>query len=182
MNKKSIIKKTIGVGSSSLISKVLGIIKTVMQIQYLGVNAMSDAFTTAFRIPNSFRKVFVEGALSASLVPTFVKAMRNDKRKMVNSLVLLALIIFEGLLLLLCGLFMWKAEWIIHLMCPGFGADQVARTVPMLRILMPFIFLISSSAVFGSALQSINHFFIPAIAPAFMNGVYIVSLALCIAQ
>lgn len=182
MNKKSIIKKTIGVGSSSLISKVLGIIKTVLQIQYLGVNAMSDAFTTAFRIPNSFRKVFVEGALSASLVPPFVKAMRNDKRKMVDSLVLLALIVFEGFLLLLCGLFMWKAEWIIRLMCPGFGADKVASTVPMLRILMPFIFFISSSAIFGSALQSVNHFFIPAITPAFMNAVYIISLALCIAQ
>ena len=182
MNKKSIIKKTIGVGSSSLISKALGIVKTVLQIQYLGVSAMSDAFTTAFRIPNSFRKVFVEGALSASLVPPFVKAMRNDKRKMVDSLVLLALIVFEGFLLLLCGLFMWKAEWIIRLMCPGFGTDKVASTVPMLRILMPFIFFISSSAIFGSALQSVNHFFIPAITPAFMNVVYIVSLVICITQ
>ena len=96
MNKKSIIKKTIGVGSSTLASRVLGIIREVMQAQYLGVNAMSDAFTTAFRIPNSFRKVFVEGALSASLVPPFVNAMRNDKKKMVDSLILLALIIFEG--------------------------------------------------------------------------------------
>lgn len=182
MNKKSIIKKTIGVGSSTLASRVLGIIREVMQAQYLGVNAMSDAFTTAFRIPNSFRKVFVEGALSASLVPPFVNAMRNDKKKMVDSLILLALIIFEGFLLCLCGLFMWQAEWIIQLMCPGFSPEQVARTVPMLRILMPFIFFISSSAVFGSALQAVNHFFIPAITPAFMNVVYIGSLALCIAQ
>jgi integral membrane protein MviN len=182
MNKKSIIKKTIGVGSSTLASRVLGIIREVMQVQYLGVNAMSDAFTTAFRIPNSLRKVFVEGALSASLVPPFVNAIRNDKRKMVDSLVLLALIIFEGVVLCLCGLFMWKAELIILLMCPGFDAAQVARTVPMLRILMPFIFFISSSAVFGSALQSVNHFFIPAITPAFMNVVYIGSLALCIAN
>ena len=182
MNKKSIIKKTIGVGSSTLASRVLGIIREVMQAQYLGVNAMSDAFTIAFRIPNSFRKVFVEGALSASLVPPFVNAMRNDKKKMVDSLVLLALIIFEGFLLLLCGLIMWQAEWVTHLMCPGFSPEQVAHTVPMLRILMPFIFFISSSAVFGSALQSINHFFIPAVTPAFMNVVYIGSLALCIAH
>ena len=47
MNKKSIIKKTIGVGSSTLASRVLGIIREVMQAQYLGVNAMSDAFTTS---------------------------------------------------------------------------------------------------------------------------------------
>ena len=52
----------------------------------------------------------------------------------------------------------------------------------MLRILMPFIFFISSSAIFGSALQSVNHFFVPAITPAFMNFVIIGSLAVCIAQ
>jgi putative peptidoglycan lipid II flippase len=47
---------------------------------------------------------------------------------------------------------------------------------------MPFIFFISSSAVFGSALQAVNKFFIPAITPAFMNVVYVVSLVLCMAS
>ena len=179
MNKKAMIKKTIGVGISTLASRMLGVVREVMQAQYLGVNAMSDAFATAFRIPNSFRKVFVEGALSASLVPPFVKAIRNDKKKMVDSLILLALIIFEGVVLLFCGLFMWKADVVIRVLCPGFSADQIARTVPMLRILMPFILLISCSAVFGSALQAVNHFFIPAITPAFINVVWICGLALC---
>lgn len=182
MNKKSIIKKTIGVGSSTLASRVLGIIRDLLQMHYLGVNAMSDAFTTAFRIPNSLRKVFVEGALSASLVPSFVKVIRNDKKKMIDSLTILALIVFEGILLLCCCLLMWQADLVIRLISPGFSSEQVVRTVPLLRILMPFIFFISSSAVFGSALQSVNHFFIPAITPAFMNVVYIGSLALCIAN
>lgn len=179
MDKKSIIKKTIGVGVSTLASRLLGIIREVMQAQYLGVNAMSDAFATAFRIPNSFRKVFVEGALSASLVPPFVKAIRNDQKKMVDSLILLALLIFEGIVLLCCGFFIWKADVVIRFLCPGFSVEQIARTVPMLRILMPFILLISCSAVFGSALQAINHFFIPAITPAFINVVWIGGLVLC---
>jgi putative peptidoglycan lipid II flippase len=179
MDKKSIIKKTVGVGVSTLASRLLGVVREVMQAQYLGVNAMSDAFATAFRIPNSFRKVFVEGALSASLVPPFVKAIRNDQKKMVDSLILLALLIFEGIVLLCCGLFIWKADVVIRFLCPGFSVEQIARTVPMLRILMPFILLISCSAVFGSALQAINHFFIPAITPAFINVVWIGGLALC---
>ena len=173
------IKKTIGVGIYTLASRVLGMVREIMQAQYLGVNAMSDAFATAFRIPNSLRKVFVEGAFSASLVPPFVKAIRNDQKKMVNSLILLAILIFEGILLLLCGLLMWKANIVIHCLCPGFDAEQIARTVPMLRILMPFIFLVSCSAVFGSALQAVNHFFIPAITPAFINVVWISGLMLC---
>jgi putative peptidoglycan lipid II flippase len=182
MNKKMMIKKTISVGGSTLLSRVLGIVREILQAQYLGVNAMSDAFVAAFQVPNSFRKIFVEGALSASLVPTFVSAIRNDKKKVVDSLVVLALIIFEGFLLLLCMLFMWKSEFVIRLMCPGFSQAQIEDTVPLLRILMPFIFFISSSAVFGSALQAVNKFFIPAITPAFMNIVYVASLIFCIAN
>ncbi len=176
------IKKTISVGGSTLLSRVLGIVREVLQAQYLGVNAMSDAFVAAFQVPNSFRKIFVEGALSASLVPPFVNAIRDDKKKVVDSLVVLALIIFEGFLLVLCALFMWQADFVIRLMCPGFSQAQISQTVPLLRILMPFIFFISSSAVFGSALQAVNKFFIPAITPAFMNVVYVASLVFCIAS
>jgi putative peptidoglycan lipid II flippase len=182
MNKKTMIKKTISVGGSTLLSRVLGIVREVLQAQYLGVNAMSDAFVAAFQVPNSFRKIFVEGALSASLVPPFVNAIRDDKKKVVDSLVVLALIIFEGFLLVLCALFMWQADFVIRLMCPGFSQAQISQTVPLLRILMPFIFFISSSAVFGSALQAVNKFFIPAITPAFMNVVYVASLVFCIAS
>jgi len=127
MNKKTMIQKTISVGGSTLLSRVLGIIREVLQAQYLGVNAMSDAFVTAFQVPNSFRKIFVEGALSASLVPPFVNAIRDDKKKMVDSLVVLALIIFEGFLLLLCALCMWQADFVIRLMCPDLVKSRLVK-------------------------------------------------------
>lgn len=182
MNKKSVIKKTIGVGSSTLASRMLGVVREVLQAQYLGVNALSDAFNMAFNIPNSLRKIFAEGAVSAALVPTFVQSIRKNQRDMVDSLVFLAFLFFEGLVLLICALFMWLAPWIIRILAPGFSPEQIEYTVPMLRILMPFIFFISSSAIFGSALQSVNHFFIPAITPACMNFVIIASLVICIAH
>jgi putative peptidoglycan lipid II flippase len=182
MEKKSVIKKTIEVGTSTLASRLLGIIRDLLQVQYLGVNAMSDAFSLAFRLPNSFRKVFTEGALSASLVPPFVKAMRDGKKEMIDSLVLLSVIIFESIVLALCALIMWKAELIVYFMAPGFSHEQIAYAVPMIRVLMPFIFFLSSSAIFGSALQSANHFFIPAISPAILNMVYIGALALCMSN
>lgn len=182
MNKKSVIRKVIGVGTSTLASRMLGVAREVLQAQYLGVNALSDAFNMAFNIPNSLRKIFAEGAVSAALVPTFVKSIRNNQKEVVDSLVFLAFIFFEGLVLFICSLVMWQSAFIIHLLAPGFSSEQVATTVPMLRILMPFIFFISSSAIFSSALQSVNHFFIPAITPAVMNFVIIGSLAVCIAQ
>ncbi len=69
LSKKSIIQKTIQVGSSTLVSRVLGLIREILQVRYLGANEISDAFATAFRIPNSLRKVFAEGALTAAFVP-----------------------------------------------------------------------------------------------------------------
>lgn len=182
MDKKTVIKKTIGVGTSTLASRALGIVRDLLQVQYLGVSALSDAFSLAFRLPNSFRKVFTEGAISASLVPPFVKAMRDGNKEMIDSLVLLSIIIFEGIVLGLCALIMWQAEWIVYFMAPGFTAEQITYTVPMIRVLMPFIFFLSSSAIFGSALQSANHFFIPAIAPAILNMVYICALAFCMSN
>ncbi len=179
---KAVVKRAIGVGCSTLASRLLGIVREVLIVRYMGVNALSDAFAMANTIPNALRKIFAEGALSAALIPTFVRAMRTNKKSMVDSLMLLSLIVFEGLVLGICALVMWQAPAVVHLMGPGFSVEQVNATVPLLRILMPFIFFISSSAVFGSALQSVNHFFIPAISPALMNVVYICSLALCLAR
>ena len=127
MNKKSIIKKVIGVGSSTLASRMLGIVREVLQAQYLGVNALSDAFNMALNIPNSLRKIFAEGAVSAALVPTFVQSMRKQQKEMVDSLVFLSFIFFEGLVLLICSIFMWQAPFIIHLLAPGFSTEQVAH-------------------------------------------------------
>lgn len=183
MNKKSVIKKTIGLGLSTFASRILGIVRELLYIQYLGVNAISDVFNVAFRIPNSLRKVLAEeGAISASLVPAFVRSMHEGKKDQVNSLMLLAFIVFESFVLALSLVLMWQAEWVVRLLGPGFTSEQVANAIPMFRVLMPFIFFLSSSAILSSALQSTNHFFIPAISPALMNIVLISSLALCIVQ
>ena len=78
--KKSILKKTFQFGAFTFLSRVLGIIRETLQIWLLGVSALSDAFIVAFRIPNSLRKVFAEGALSAVFVPVFVKLVKDDKK------------------------------------------------------------------------------------------------------
>ena len=113
MHKKSIIKKTLEVGGSTLLSRLLAIIREVLMVRFLGVGAISDAFLTAYKIPNSLRKIFAEGALSASMVPTVVSIVRNKDAKAVNRFMALAFLFFEGALLFLCGLAIWKAQTVI---------------------------------------------------------------------
>ena len=174
----SIIKKTVQIGGSTLVSRFLGIIRELLMVKYLGAGATSDAFVTAFKIPNSLRKLFAEGALSAAFIPSFIIALRKKKND-AESLMSLAFILFEGSLLLLCLLTIIFASSIIGVIAPGFSAHQVSLTVPFLRILMPFIFFVSSSALLAGALQSVGHFFVPAFGPILLNIIFIAGLLGC---
>lgn len=176
--KSRIVKNTKLFSSATLLSRCLGIIREMLAVKYLGAGAVSDAFLTAYKIPNSLRKIFAEGALSAAFIPTLVCEILED-RKRANSLMTLSFVLFEGFVLLLCGLAMIYAPAVIGLIAPGFSPEQVALAVPFLRILMPFIFFISSSALLAGALQAVDHFFIPAIAPALLNVVFISALLIC---
>jgi len=208
LHKKSILKKTIEVGGFTLMSRFLGIIREVLTVKYFGAGAMSDAFFTAYKIPNSLRKIFAEGALSAAFIPTLVNVIQKDKRQ-VNSLMTLSFLVFQGFLLSICCFVFFKTELVLRLIVPGwfvggevacqfalpfigkgcvlpaawFGLGQpiaqVAAAASFLKILIAFIVFISSSALLAGALQAVNHFLIPAIAPVLLNIVFITGLIVC---
>ena len=177
LDKKGFMQKIFQIGGSTFLSRILGLVREVLLGRFLGPASMiSDIFLTAYSIPNSLRKVFAEGALSASFIPTFVKVVKKDGIDSANKLMTMAFIFFEGVVLLLCYLGMWYAEFILHFVVPGWSDSQIATTAPYLRILMPFIFFISSSALIAGALNTVHHFFIPAFSPVLLNIVFISSL------
>ncbi len=179
MQKKYIKKNAVKVSILTLLSRFFGIIREFLIVKYLGAGAISDAFLTAYKIPNSLRKIFAEGALSASLVPTFVSLVRKKDSSSINKLVLFSILFFEGIVFLLCALIMFNTEKVLTLVAGGFSAEQISYAVPCLQIVMPFIFFISTSALFASVLQSVGHFFIPAFGPVLLNIVFISSLLIC---
>lgn len=168
------------VSSFTLLSRFLGIVREGLQAQYLGVGAMSDAFITAFKIPNFFRKIFAEGALSASFIPEFVALIREKKIDEACRFMTLAFLFFEGIVLLLTAFVLIFTKPIVCLIAPGFSAEQILYTIPYLQILFPFLFFVSSSALLAGALQSMNHFIIPSAASVVLNIAYIGSLWACI--
>src|SRR3989304_7745755 len=152
LSKKSILKKTAQVSLLTFLSRMLGIVREFLFVQFLGVGAVSDAFIAAFKLPNFFRHIFAEGALSASFVPAIVKTVREGNREEANGLITISFLFFEGLVLLLYGFILLKTEWVFYLLAPGFSAEQLAYAVPFLRILFSFLFFISSSALLAGAL------------------------------
>ena len=168
------------VGGFTLISRCLGIVREILQVRYMGASALSDAFITAWKVPNSLRKIFAEGALSAAFVPSIVQTVRKEGRQAINGLMSLGFVVFEGMVLLLCMLVMTYADTFVALIAPGFSIEQICASAQFLRILMPFIFLISTSALLAAPLQAVGHFFVAAFGPVILNIVYILGLIVCL--
>ncbi|HRN78410.1 MAG TPA: murein biosynthesis integral membrane protein MurJ [Candidatus Dependentiae bacterium] len=179
VTRKAIVQKTKQFSIFTLLSRCLGIIREMLMIEYLGISMDSDAFLTAFRIPNMLRKTFAEGALSAIFVPTIIQTMRTSGKKSVGQLMTFGFVAFEGFLVCLTALIIWQADWVISLFAPGFPVEQIAKAISFLKILMPFILFISSSALLAGALQAVDHFFIVAFAPVLLNLVFISALLIC---
>lgn len=180
LHKSSILKKTSQVSGLTLISRVFGVAREVLMIRYLGAGVMAEAFITAFKLPNALRKVFAEGALSVAFIPTLVKLVREKGKQEASSLMMLAFLLFEGIVFVLCALIMWQAPLVVsYFLVPGWTAEKMAFVVPLLRILMPFIFFLSSSALLTGALQAVNHFFVPSFSPILLNIIFIGGILVC---
>src|SRR5215213_2434843 len=68
------------IGLFTLASRVLGLAREVVAVHFLGTREIASAFTVAFTVPNLFRKLFGEGALSAAFIPLYAQAVKADER------------------------------------------------------------------------------------------------------
>jgi putative peptidoglycan lipid II flippase len=130
----------------------------------------------AFRIPNLARDLFAEGAMSAAFVPTFTRQLTLHGRERafrLASSVINALVLVTGVLVLAGIVF---AEPVVRLFASSFGEvpGKLPLTVQLTRIMLPFLSLVALAAVLMGMLNSLGHFFIPAISPAMFNVASIV--------
>lgn len=175
LDKKTILKKTAQVGGTTLLSRAFGLAREILKAHYLGTSAMADAFFVAFLIPNSLRKIFAEGALTAAFVPTIVSTVnkQDDQHVEANALMTLSFLVFEGILTLLCLVMFFNATAVVSFVAGGFAPEKIAYTAKLFQILCTFILFVSSSALLAGALQSVNHFLIPALGPVLLNVIFI---------
>jgi len=160
------------VGAAIAISRILGLIREIVQAKYFGAGFANDAFSVAFRIPNLLRDLFAEGALSAAFLPAFTRRLEIDGKE---SAWLLANRLISALLILLGGVtlaFFFGAKLLVYLQAAGFAAipGKLELTTLMTRILSPFLLCVSLAAVFMGMLNACGSFFIPAMASSVFNA------------
>ena len=169
------------IGLATMTSRVLGLVREQVLAFYFGAGNAMDAFNVAYRVPNLVRDLFAEGAMSAAFVPTFSQRLVTDTRErawhLANSVVN-AILLITGILVVAAIVF---AEPLLRLFA-GDYADVPGKfelTVQLTRIMMPFLTLVALAAVLMGMLNSLGHFFMPALSPAMFNvGTIVCALAL----
>ena len=158
-----------------ILSRILGYIRDFFIAIYLGSGPIADAFFVAFRIPNTFRRLFAEGTFNAAFVPSYTSELFSSKKKAqkfansVFNLLVLALLSLTVLVEIFMPSF-------IKLIAPGFSDidEKFKLAVDLTRITFPFLFFISIASFFSAILNSHNKFATAAAAPLFLNLILII--------
>ena len=182
MSERRNIARAAGIlGSATLLSRVMGMVRDMVVSRLFGAGLATDAFFAAFQIPNMLRRFFAEGALTAAFVPTFSATLtrRGDEkaRELANTCFTLLTIVMA--FVTLAGIFF--SPVIVGLMFPGFKAEpgKFELAVLLNRLMFPYIFFISLVALCMGILNTLRHFFTPAISTVFLN-ISMILAALCL--
>jgi len=175
---RKLIRSTLAVSAPTLLSRIFGLLRDMIQANYMGTGRGMDAFTIAYTIPNLLRRLTGEGAMTAAFIPVFTQQKKEKSREELwkfahyfffDLTVIMALITVLGILF---------APLLVRLI--SFGFKEVAGkwdlTIALTRFMFPYIFLISLAALAMAILNSFHKFFVPAFTPVLFN-ISIITLA-----
>ena len=168
------------VSLATLLSRVAGFFRDLLIAKFFGAAMMADAFFVAFAIPNLFRRMFMEGALSSSFLPVYSDVREQSGIKEAKKFAggMLVFLIFAGSAG--CAIGIWFADPLMRVLAPGFSSnpEKLDLAAQLTRIMFPFIIFIGLWAVAAGMLNAARRFFVPAFAPALQNVVIIFALLL----
>ncbi|UCD62782.1 MAG: murein biosynthesis integral membrane protein MurJ [Candidatus Zixiibacteriota bacterium] len=170
-NKSSLVGSVSVVSGATAFSRVLGLVREQVMAFFFGAGLATDAFLTAFRIPNLLRDMFAEGALSAAFVPVFKEKMVKESDAeafRLADIVITAILLVVGFIVLL-GII--ASPVIVYISAHGFTAipEKFDLTVDLTRVMFVYLLLVSLSALVMGMLNSFGKFGIPALSPALFN-------------
>jgi putative peptidoglycan lipid II flippase len=165
----NLIKATGTIGGLTLVSRVAGFAREMLMSRVMGASWQADAFFVAFRLPNTFRRLFGEGAFSAGFVPLYSQRLHGEGgEKDAKNFSEEVLAVFVPTLILFALVF----EIIMPLFVAaisGYSGEKLALATFLTRITFPYLILISLVSLFSGILNSLAKFTAAAFAPALLN-------------
>lgn len=161
------------VAGATVVSRVLGLARDLLGAAVFGASALNTAFLSAFRLPNLFRRLLGEGALTAAFQPTLQQELHEHGRD--RAFVLLNQIL--SWLLLVTGALAGGLMLLFSQSRSLPGHDERWYLLADLSvILMPYLVFVCLAAALGATLNVFNRFLEPALSPIWLNLAMIVSL------
>lgn len=171
-------KTTSKVSAAVMASRILGLLREMMFAGLFGGSRWMDCFYLAFRVPNLLRDLFAEGALSQAFVTTFSKKLQSENDEsawqLANKMVTLTTIFMSSITLLGILIAPWVVDGLTFLARSGqsareYNPEEIALTTTMVRVMFPYIAIISLSALVMGILNAKNVFGMPALSSCFFN-------------
>ena len=167
------LKSSGAMAAATLLSRVLGMVREIVYAWFMGDSKVAGAFLFAFQIPNLFRRLLGEGALTAAFIPIF-----KEKEKTHGEIEMwrAANAVISGLIV--------AASAVVALVLLGLSialavhqfAEKTELILQLLRVMFPYMLLVCLAAAFMGMLNARGHFFIPAMGATMLNAVMIASV------
>jgi putative peptidoglycan lipid II flippase len=172
----NLIKSTGTIGGLTLVSRIAGFAREMLMSRVMGASWQADAFFVAFRLPNTFRRLFGEGAFSAGFVPLYAQRLHGaggdaDARHFSEEVLAVfapTLVLFTLVFEIIMGPFVFAIS--------GYHNEKLALATFLTRITFPYLILISLVSLFSGILNSLARFTAAAFAPALLNVAMLVAL------
>ncbi len=168
---RRLVRSTLSMTLPTVMSRILGYIRDMLQAKFLGTGKGMDAYIIASLIPNLLRRLTAEGSMTAAFIPVFAQEKKDKTR---DELWTFANAFFFDLTLILTVLTVLGIVFsplIVKIIAPGYEVvpGKLELTIVLTKIMFPYIFLISLAALAMAILNSFQKFFVPAFTPVLFN-------------
>src|SRR5215471_5579552 len=158
---------------ATLTSRVLGMVREIVYAAFMGNTWVASAFVMAFQVPNLFRRLLGEGALTAAFIPIFKhKEVREGEKEMWRS----ANAVISGLVASASAVTVLAVLALSLMLSWGHFELQTQLMLRLLRLMFPYMLLVCLAAVLIGMANARGHFFVPALGAVVLNLVMIGSV------
>ena len=191
-SKKSIVKSGLLLTLMTFASRIMGLIREMTKASFLGTGLFADSFSVAFMVPNLFRRLFAENAISVAFIPTFKDYLAlgdsDENKKSTKEFLAATFTLVTFLTTCVVSLGVIFAPFIAAFFCDAPDAEvadyaakldyyllEIHETSVLTRIMFPYLIFISIAAFFQGILNTCGIFAPSGFTPVMFNGIVVVS-------
>lgn len=162
---QNILKSSLGMSFATLLSRILGLVRTILEAAVFGGQGVAAIWSYAIIFPNIFRRILGEGALGTALIPLISGAESEEEKREIRRKLGLIYTVAGGILVLVVIVVS------VFAICCGdmFKEQYVKDAFKLVPFLMPYAFFICLIGIGGACLSTKKVFFLPALAGLMLN-------------